>query len=136
MLPCCHVVTLPLAHCSAHRSDSEDDSPGRPRKAIPDWARGVNLMDALRRQQRIDPDKIFGSKDNTCNLDNVFEYQGVWEGCQAAAAAVLCHGIWVSLIQCSCSCRVGGLISGKRWHWHIEGRPASANRLFNLAQAL
>jgi hypothetical protein len=33
-------------------------------------------MEALRRQQRIDPDKIFGSKDNTCNLDSVFEYQG------------------------------------------------------------
>ena len=40
---------------------------------IPVWARAANLLPALQRQQRVDPDKIFVNFARTCDLSQMFE---------------------------------------------------------------
>ena len=40
---------------------------------IPAWARATNLLQALQRQQRVDPDKIFVNFARTCDLSQMFE---------------------------------------------------------------
>eukprot|EP00877_Chromochloris_zofingiensis_P004084 jgi/Chrzof1/13677/Cz08g07210.t1 len=52
--------------------DDDAETPDRCGKSIPDWARSHNLLEALKKQQYVDPDKIFKAKNNTCALDDVF----------------------------------------------------------------
>jgi hypothetical protein len=43
-----------------------------PRKPIPSWAKPPALLEALRAQQAVDPDKLFGDRLRTCNLVEIF----------------------------------------------------------------
>ncbi|KAA8492377.1 Inner centromere protein-related protein pic1 [Porphyridium purpureum] len=55
-------------------NESGDDSTGRrgrPKKPIPGWAKGDQLLEALERQRFVDPDSIF-PRMYTCNLEEVF----------------------------------------------------------------
>ncbi len=52
------------------------ETPERSGKPIPDWARGARLMDALRRQQFMDPDKVFSARRTDCPLEEVFHGVG------------------------------------------------------------
>lgn len=47
-------------------------SPRGPRKPIPEWAQPARLMEALRKQQLVDPDTLFDTKLKTCSLNDVF----------------------------------------------------------------
>lgn len=73
------LLTLP-SHLptTTHPLNSDDDeaTPDRSGKPIPDWARSHNLGECLRRQQHVDPDKIFGARGATCPLDDVFKGVG------------------------------------------------------------
>lgn len=55
-------------------SDSEcDDEDVLPKRPIPDWASGQNLINRLRKQKSVDPEIIFGSVANqNCDLDAIF----------------------------------------------------------------
>ncbi|KAL6764835.1 hypothetical protein V8C86DRAFT_2471073 [Haematococcus lacustris] len=54
-------------------SDSEGDELTPPkRKPIPSWAQSLNVLQALKAQQFIDPDKLFGERLKSCNLPEVF----------------------------------------------------------------
>lgn len=92
----CHIGTLacckPGAPCSTiHmirqgsvawawcRDDSEEDSEAEeaaPRKPVPAWARGRELMNQLVAQLAVDPDDIFQQRQRTCALDDVFSAPG------------------------------------------------------------
>ena len=39
---------------------------------IPSWARAVNLLEELRKQQSIDPDKVFVGFERSCDLSRMF----------------------------------------------------------------
>jgi hypothetical protein len=58
-------------------SDSEDEDEEKPRKPIPDWARGPALDEALQAQyggnasQSVNPDMVFHEVE-TCDLDAIF----------------------------------------------------------------
>jgi hypothetical protein len=54
---------------------------------VPVWARGAALMDAVRRQQSRDPDRIFRGKECTCTLDEVFDWQAGLQMLPPAKAA-------------------------------------------------
>ena len=61
--------------------DDDEPTPDRAGKPIPDWARSHNLGDCLRRQQHMDPDKIFAARQTTCPLDDIFLGVGArWHG--------------------------------------------------------
>lgn len=63
------VESYPISpYCS---SDSEDDE--RPRKAIPNWARGEALVPQLKAQSYVDPDEIFPNPSLTCSLGKIFK---------------------------------------------------------------
>lgn len=62
-----------------HCRDDDAETPDRCGKSIPDWARSHNLLEALKKQQYVDPDKIFKAKNNTCALDDVFVDSGKWD---------------------------------------------------------
>ncbi|CAG9461506.1 unnamed protein product [Pedinophyceae sp. YPF-701] len=65
---------------SPYRDASDDDDyDTRPKKAIPEWARGYNLKDSLWAQRKVDPDDIFCEfKNATCHLREVFDYSN-WQ---------------------------------------------------------
>lgn len=53
-------------------SDAEEDE-DRPKKPVPDWARGPKLHDALKKQRDRDPEAVFGGRfDATCDLEALF----------------------------------------------------------------
>lgn len=56
---------------SPYKSDHDSDDEV-PRKPVPDWARGKNLMGQLANQLFVDPDEIFQQHQKTCALDDVF----------------------------------------------------------------
>lgn len=62
---------------SSDESDCEDyyveDAAQIRGQEIPDWARASNLLEQLKNQQGIDPDKIFTNFDKTCDLSSMFE---------------------------------------------------------------
>lgn len=63
------VESYPISpYCS---SDSEDDE--RPRKVIPNWARGEALVPQLKAQSYVDPDEIFPNPSLTCSLGKIFK---------------------------------------------------------------
>lgn len=63
------VESYPISpYCS---SDSEDDE--RPRKVIPNWARGEALVPQLKAQSYVDPDEIFPNPSITCSLGKIFK---------------------------------------------------------------
>jgi hypothetical protein len=45
-------------------------------KVVPEWAMSHNLMKQLQEQRPQDPDKIFGAKQTTCDLDVLFDGVG------------------------------------------------------------
>lgn len=68
-----------------HRDD-DVETPDRSHKPIPDWARSHKLYEALKAQQHTDPDTIFGARQTTCDLADMF-------------AGELC----LMLLKCLCS---------------------------------
>lgn len=60
--------------------DDDVETPDRSHKPIPDWARSHKLFEALQAQQHTDPDTIFGARQNTCDLANMFagKWQWMW----------------------------------------------------------
>ena len=56
-------------------SDSEDEDE-RPRKPVPVWARGGELVPELTKQYQMDPDAIFRSLSRSCALGDLFKHKG------------------------------------------------------------
>jgi hypothetical protein len=84
-----HRAALPAAPCRpapAPRRDDDEATPDRSGKPIPDWARSHNLGDCLRRQQHVDPDKVFGAKATSCPLDDIFKGFGAPGGARPLCA--------------------------------------------------
>eukprot|EP00775_Hariotina_reticulata_P010316 gene10316-10474_t len=52
--------------------DDDEDTPDRSHKPIPDWARSQALFEAVKAQQHKDPDTIFGQRQTTCDLGELF----------------------------------------------------------------
>ena len=70
----CAPLPLPLHHPPRRDgSDGDDDYTPRPnKKPVPEWAQPARLLEALRSQQGVDPDKLFDTKIKTCSLAEVF----------------------------------------------------------------
>jgi hypothetical protein len=62
---------LPCLHCCPCRDD-DAETPDRSHKPIPEWARSQVLYEALKAQQATDPDSIFGARQTTCDLGDMF----------------------------------------------------------------
>ncbi|WIA43260.1 hypothetical protein OEZ86_009763 [Tetradesmus obliquus] len=52
--------------------DDDAETPDRSHKPIPEWARTQVLFEALKQQQATDPDSIFGARQTTCDLGDMF----------------------------------------------------------------
>jgi hypothetical protein len=49
---------------SSDEEDEEDEDYSKPKKRIPDWANPMALSAALRKQQNMDPDDLFGQMES------------------------------------------------------------------------
>ena len=79
-LPVSEEIELP--EIPSDYSDSEDDLPGpNPSFTIPQWAASPDLRRALRQQQKIDPDTIFGPI-------GALQVDEIWKGKERALARV------------------------------------------------
>ncbi len=63
------LTSCPLPCVRRSDCDSDDD---RPKKPVPDWARGKSLTGQLMQQLHMDPDEVFRQHAKTCTLDEVF----------------------------------------------------------------
>jgi hypothetical protein len=65
-------VSSALQTCLISCRDDDAETPDRSHKPIPEWARSQVLYEALRAQQATDPDSIFGARQTTCDLGDMF----------------------------------------------------------------
>ena len=72
--------------------DDDDESPDRVGKVVPEWAQSHNLMRQLQEQRPQDPDKIFGAKQTSCDLDVLFDGVGEWQLGGITVALCTCVG--------------------------------------------
>eukprot|EP00878_Enallax_costatus_P042706 GHUV01050153.1.p1 GENE.GHUV01050153.1~~GHUV01050153.1.p1 ORF type:complete len:104 (+),score=9.50 GHUV01050153.1:163-474(+) len=98
------------------RRDDDVDTPDRSHKPVPEWARSHKLYEALKSQQHTDPDSIFGARQTTCDLADMFAgrlhqlnltcckylpYQGL-----LSVSVIQSEGIWAlcKLTVCMSTC--------------------------------
>lgn len=66
------VRSNPAIFCDPACRDDDAETPDRSHKPIPEWARSQVLFEALKQQQATDPDSIFGARQTTCDLGDMF----------------------------------------------------------------
>lgn len=63
----------PLSAPRRSDSDGEDEWLPNPKKHVPEWTQQDKLKAALAKQQKVDPDRLFGAQMETCPLEDIFK---------------------------------------------------------------